>query len=417
MRALSISLKDIQLALKDPGTWINLFVLPLLFIFLFGGGLNALAGGAGEEEESARITLPFVNEDGDGALAQALLNRLEAAGSVVLAPLDAATAEADLESGDIRHVLMIPDRFSADFSAGTAATLRLVNHPFADVNETEALRLTVDAAAQDLALEEQLVASLAQMGAMQPAASPAFTTERIVAQAQTQFDRAQERPLVGVTQIDPGATALADEEVAFDRVQIAVPGFAVLFIFLTAQTTARAIYDEKKAGSFRRLLAAPISKSGLLLGKMVPNFIMALIQYLVIFIAALVILPLVGLDRLALGDDLLALALLCLLVMVCSTCLGILIAAIARTENQIGGLSTLVIWGMGILGGAFMPAFLLSDVLDTVAKVVPQYWAIDGFYRLFVLGGGLPEVAPALLALALFSALFFGVGLWRFEFD
>jgi ABC-2 type transport system permease protein len=256
------------------------------------------------------------------------------------------------------------------------------------------------------------------MGAMQAASGPdqPFSTERIVNQAESQFAQAQTQSLVTVTRVEPGQMAEDARETNFLGVQVFVPGFAVLFIFLAAQTTARSIYDEKRDGTFRRLLAGPIGKSSLLAGKLLPNLILALIQFAVIFATAIFILPLVGLDRLDLGNDPLALVLLCVLVALCSTTLGILIAALAHTENQIGGLSTVLIWGAGILGGAMIPTFLLSDLLDKLGRVVPHYWAVDGFYQLFVLGGGLADIVVPLAALAAFALLFFAVGLWRFDY-
>ncbi len=316
--------------------------------------------------------------------------------------------------------MFIPEGFSADFTAGTPVELRLVNHPFADINETEALRLAVDGVAQDLALEQQLVASLEQMGQMQAAAAPeqqAFSTDRIVAQAQSQFERADGRPLVAISQVEPGKLTAGEQEPQFSGIQVAVPGFAVLFAFLAAQATAQNVYEEKKYGSFRRLLAAPISKTSLLLGKMALNFLMAVLQLVVIFAVALFIFPLLGLDKLSLGYDPLALILLCLLVAVCSTSLGVLIAALAKTENQIGGLSSLIIWGMGILGGSLVPLFLMSDALNALGKIVPQYWAVNGFYELLVLSGGLSDIVLPLAALLGFSVLFFGVGVWRFDYQ
>ena len=43
----------------------------------------------------------------------------------------------------------------------------------------------------------------------------------------------------------------------------------------------------------------------------------------------------------------------------CSSAFGILIAAFARTESQIGGLSTLLMYGMGLVGGCIIPLFIL----------------------------------------------------------
>lgn len=419
MRALSITIKDMQIAFKDPGTWAYLFLFPLIFIFFFGGGLTALVGNSEEETaDSARVLLPVSNQDHGGELSTVFIDNLIEAGTVEISYVNQSLADKKLETREINHVLYIPENFSADFAAGKPVELRLVNHPFADINETEALRLAIDGVAQDLALEQQLVASLEQMGQMQAATGPeVFSTDRIVAQAESQFERADGQPLVSISQVDPGSLTAGEQEPQFTGIQVAVPGFAVLFVFLAAQATAQNVYEEKKYGSFRRLLAAPISKTTLLLGKMTLNFIMAVLQLVVIFAVALFIFPLLGLDKLSLGYDPLALILLCLLVAVCSTSLGVLIAALARTENQIGGLSSLVIWGMGILGGSLVPLFLMSDALNTLGKIVPQYWAVNAFYELLVLSGGLADVALPLAALLGFSVLFFGVGVWRFDYQ
>ena len=216
MKALSITLKDIQLAFKDPGTWAYLFLFPLIFIFFFGGGLNAIVGMDREaEDEGARISLPVVNNDEAGALTTTFLDNLVAAGTVEVSSITQASADSQLDTHQINHALVIPANFSADFAAGEPVELHLVNHPFADINETEALRLAVDGVAQDLALERQIVASLEQMGQMQAAASPevqVFSTERIVSQAQEQFVQAEERPLVSISQVNPGGFSPGEQK-------------------------------------------------------------------------------------------------------------------------------------------------------------------------------------------------------------
>jgi ABC-2 type transport system permease protein len=101
----------------------------------------------------------------------------------------------------------------------------------------------------------------------------------------------------------------------------------------------------------------------------------------------------------------------------CASALGILIAAIARTENQIGGMGTLVLWGMGLLGGCIAPAFLLDRYLGPLPKIVPQYWANRAFDDLLLRGLGLQDVALELAVLLGFTILFFVIGLWRFDFE
>jgi len=191
----------------------------------------------------------------------------------------------------------------------------------------------------------------------------------------------------------------------------------VLFVFLTAQATASALYEEKKQGSFRRLLAAPITKPALLEGKMLPNFVIVILQVVFIFAVAIFIFPLIGMEQLSLGSDPLALALLVLVMALCSACLGIFIAAVARTEAQIGGISQAALWVAGFLGGAIVPFFLLNESMASIGKITPQYWAVTGFNEIMVLGGDLAAVSQNLVALLAFSLLFFAIGLWRFDFN
>ena len=117
-----------------------------------------------------------------------------------------------------------------------------------------------------------------------------------------------------------------------------------------------------------------------------------------------------------LGNDPLALVLVCLTVLLCSTSLGLLIAAIARTEGQIGGLSSLVLWVLGF-AGILLTWIPLTSPLDTIARAIPHYWANAAFLDLFVRGQGLADIMPSLLALLGFSVAFLAVGLWRFKFN
>lgn len=413
MKLLSIALKDLQILFKSRGEVIQLFLMPLLFIIVFSGALGAI--GAGEED--TRITLPVVDLDG-GEAAQSLLAGIDAGGEVRTELFEHSEAQTLLEENEIQRMLVIPADFTSGTAQGSTVQLSLISHPDADLQETEAMRLVIVGVTSELALERQILASLRQMGDMQAVVSEeeqAFTTERILAQARSQFERAQAQPLIEVLQTVPSQEGEREEMPDFEVV--AVAGIAVLFVFGTAQVTARSIYDEKKVGSFRRLLAAPMSKASLLSGKMLPNIIVGLIQFTVIFAFGIFGLKWLGLASPSLGNDPLAVVLVCFIICLCSTAFGILIAAIARTENQIGGITSLLVWGLGIVGGAFIPIFILDQFLGPVVKVIPQYWANRALSSLMLRGLGLADVATEIAVLLGFTAIFFIIGLWRFDFD
>jgi ABC-2 type transport system permease protein len=413
MKALSITFKDLKIMFKDRGILLQLFLLPLVFVLIFSGALSAI----GQEEPDTRVPLPVVDLDG-GASAAEFLDDLDAAGGVRAEMYDESEAMTLLEENHISRVLTIPAGFTAGIESGQPVTLRLLSHPETSPQQTEAVRLVIEGVASDISLEIQLFAALQHMAEMQagvPETAQAFGLEEMQAQASGQFEAAQTQPLVEVVQKVPGQDEEKEEPLSV--ADIAVPGATVLFVFMTAQTVARSIYDEKKVGSFRRLLAAPVARPALILGKMMPNFVTGLIQSVVIFLFGLFGLELMGLTPVTMGNEPLATVLVVIVLALCSSAFGILIAAFARTEGQIGGLSNLLLWVLGILGGSIIPVFLLEQFLGPVPYVVPHYWANRALLDLMVRGRGLADVTLEIAVLLGFTALFFVVGTWRFEFE
>jgi ABC-2 type transport system permease protein len=266
---------------------------------------------------------------------------------------------------------------------------------------------------------DYLYESLDQLRAMQsamPYADQYINEQRVMDQVETQREIATERPLVSVEQTTPMGSAEEEAQISNLGQSVAV-GFAVLFVFLTSQNAAMSIFREKRQGSFRRLMAAPISKVTLMSGKLLPNLIMTLVQIIIIFLVGIFLLPLMGIPALDLSSDPLGLILTALTVALCSTSLGLLLASIARTQGQLGGISGGLLWVAGVLGGSIIPIFLFPDILKNIAKFVPHYWANQAFYGLILRGETLAVIWPDLLVLLGFTAAFFTIGLWRFDFD
>ncbi len=415
MKPIRIAFKDLQIMVQDRGSLFMLFLLPLLFIIVFSGALGAI----GSSGKDTRIALVVVDLDG-GKSARTLLEKLDQAGGVRVELEGQARAMTRLNLSEITRVLMIPENLSRDIAAGDPATLRLMVHPDADAEQTDAVRRVVEGVARDMSLEIQLVKALEQMRQMQSGVretADAFTTDRMQKQARSQFERAQAEPLVAVQQRVPALESKGRRDESLDPSAFAVTGMTVLFVFLTAQKTAESLYEEKKVGTFRRLLAAPISKAALLVGKLLPNLVTGIVQSAVILSFGMVGLRWLGLMPVTLGAQPLATVLVVVLIALCSSAFGILIAALARTQAQIGGLSTLLLWGMGFLGGAIMPLFIMEQFLGPLPRLVPQYWANHALTNLMTRGLGLADVTTDMAVLLGFTAAFFVFGLWRFDFD
>lgn len=419
MKMLSITLKDFQVFLKDRGAVIMLFVLPFVFIIALAAVSQGARIGGGDKDEVEKLTLVAVNNDPSGTTAQDILDNIEATGKFTVVIQDQALTEKQLNQSLLRQALFIPANFSADLESGKQASLRLAIHPVSDETSLMAMERAVTRAAREVTMMMYLNKGLEQMAAMQAGdaqAADAFSQDRIQQQISEQQAQAALRPLITVVEVNPSQTE--GEEVTFPTYgQYIVLGMAVLFVFLGAQNTAASIFKEKKLGSFRRLMAAPISKAGLLGGKLLPNLVLSLVQIAVILITGGYLIQFLGVEPLDFSSDPLGLAVVALVTALCSTSLGILIASLVKTESQVGGLSSVLLFVAGLLSGSFIPLFLLSPTLANIGRFLPQYWANQAFFGLVFRGQTLIDLWPSILALLIFTVAFFGIGLWRFKFE
>ena len=418
----NLTKKDLKIVLKDRAAVMWLFVLPVVFILIFAGLATLTYGrSSGEEAEDTRTPLAVINNDPDGALAARFLADLDGTGAFRVEITSLADAEARLKIIKISRYVVIPEGFSADLAQGKPVTVQVITHPDGYAQGNITLLQLLNGIAKDTSLELQLLDGIRQMGEMQagnPEAAQAFNTEKTLAQARSQFEHSRKIPLVKVT-----SRLLAEEqkqgEEVFNLSTSAVPGMAVLFVFLAASTVARGIYEERKIGSLRRLMSAPLQRSELLLGKMLPIWLLTLVQIIVIFLFGAFILPILGAGRLGVGSNPLAWAVTSLVIALCSTSLGIFISAIARSEGQISGLSNALLWVAGFVGGALLPSFMIEQIpmLNVLSRFVPQSWATRAYYDILARGAGLVEVLPSLGMLLLFSGIFFFIGVKRFKFE
>jgi ABC-2 type transport system permease protein len=413
--------KDFKITLKDRGAILWLFILPVVFIFIFSFLTNLAMGGSSSQAEDTRTRLIVVNNDPGGEQSQRFLDDLNQTGIFRSEVLSQADADENLKYLKVSRYLVIPANFSTDLAQGKPVTVTVVVHPDGNQAGTETLLKVANGIAHDISLELQLLDGIRQMGEMQagnPTAQEAFTVEKALAQAKSQFEHSRTTPLIAIA----SRTLEAASSQALDTIDLStstVPGMTVLFVFLASAVVARGIYEERKSGCLRRLISAPLRRSELLSGKMLPIWLMTLVQIIVIFLFGEVILPLLGIGTLGAGMNIPAWAVTSMIIALCATSLGIMISSVAKTEGQISGLSNALLWVAGFLGGALVPTFLIQQIpmLNVLSRFVPQSYATQAYYDILARGAGLAEVLPELGMLLVFSGIFFFIGLRRFRFE
>jgi ABC-2 type transport system permease protein len=128
---------------------------------------------------------------------------------------------------------------------------------------------------------------------------------------------------------------------------------------------------------------------------------------------------LLGMGTLGIGQSPLAWAVASMVIALCSTSLGIMIASLAKSEGQISGLSNALLWVAGFLGGALVPAFLIQQMptLNFLSRLVPQSYATQAYYDVIARGASVVDILPSLGMLLVFTTVFFFIGVRRFRFE
>ena len=189
-----------------------------------------------------------------------------------------------------------------------------------------------------------------------------------------------------------------------------VPAYTIFGVFFIVLTLASSFLQEKKDGTFQRILTAPLSKAALLIGKLLPYYFVNLIQIGLMFSIGVVVFGV------KLGDFA-ALAIISFALAAAANGLGLMVAALGKTEAQVNGLSVLLAITLSALGGMMVPTFIMPDLMKTLSLFTPQAWALAGYHDIIIRGLGTKDVLSETFVLLGFASIFFVIALWRFRFD
>jgi ABC-2 type transport system permease protein len=182
-------------------------------------------------------------------------------------------------------------------------------------------------------------------------------------------------------------------------------GMAVFFLLFTVQFGVSSIIEERSEGTLPRLLAAPVSRWSILVGKLLTSVVLGVTSLTVLIIGTTVLLG-------AAWGSPVAVALLVLAGVLAATGITSVVASLAKTSEQAGSWQAVVAVCLGLLGGAFFPIQQTGSLMATASLVTPHAWFMRGLGNLAG-GGGVGEVLPAVAALLLMAALTGGFAFQR----
>ena len=197
------------------------------------------------------------------------------------------------------------------------------------------------------------------------------------------------------------------EAVEFDILAYMAPGMALLFLMYTVSYGGRSILAERSQGTLPRLLVSPTSTTQVLGGKVLGIFFTGVAQVGILILASSIFFGVKW-------GNTFGLAVLILAAVFGATGWGVLITALARTPAQVGSIGSALMLIFGILGGSFINLEQMPPLVQTLSKITPNAWGLDGFTTL-ALGGTLPNLMEPITALLSMGALLFGVAVVLFN--
>ena len=194
----------------------------------------------------------------------------------------------------------------------------------------------------------------------------------------------------------------SEDKIVPNAVQHNVPAWTIFAMFFIAIPLSGSIMKEKNEGSAFRLHTMPTPYLLLVNGKIIVYVMVCLIQFLLMLSVGLYFLPMLGLPQLVLGNSYLGIFILTLATAFAATGYGVMVGTLATTEHQAAIMGSLSILLLSALGGIWVPSYVMPEVMRNISTWSPLNWSLEGFYKLFLRGGGVADILPDALKLMTF---------------
>jgi drug efflux transport system permease protein len=359
-RFLAVARKEVVQILRDSRSLIIVVMMPVILVLLFGYGVNLDLRG-----------LPVYVYDRDGSQqSQDLLKRFQASAyfDVVRVVNDYPALTTSLDDGHAKMGIVVPWDFSQRLHDGRPAQVQaLVDGT--DDNTANVLIGYAQAVVQGYSSEIQLDWLRNRGRVSQP--SP------ISVETRTWYNEDLESSAF----IVPGVLALV---------------MSVIGAFLTSLTIAR----EWERGTMEQLISTPVTPAEIMLGKLVPYFIIGMFDVIVCALLA------IYWFQVPFRGSFFTLLVSSAMFMVVVLSLGFFISVIAKSQLAASQIALLI---------TFLPAFLLSGflyaieqmpiVLQWITRILPARYYVSVLKKIFLKGTPTALLYTDLVPLAVFTIL------------
>lgn len=325
---LSFLRKEFLHIVRDRRTMLILLVMPVVMILLFGYAVTT-------EVRGVRMAVVDPSRD---VLTTGLVHRLTSNErfSLVLNAQNVQEVETAFRRGEIDVALVFTSRMASELRPGGTAALQVLLDGSEPNQASVRLSYVLGVLATSMPAE------------MQP---PIALTTRMLFNPQGRSE--------------------------FNFVP-AVMG--MILILICAMMAAVSLVREKELGTMEVLLSSPLSSWVVVLGKLVPYFLLSCINLATILLLSVFLIgvPIASHLGVFLG--------ICLLYILVSLALGLLVSTLAKTQLVAMMVSLLFVVPTIYLSGMAFPIESMPQVLQGLSVVVPARWFVDAARKLMIQG-------------------------------
>lgn len=353
------------------------FLMPLLLIFILG---SALSGPFKLEDRTLKPVKVDVVQSDVGVLSAELTSFLSTPELMkIIQPMNIQSrdqAVKRLKSGESEFALIIPSDFSSRVLEGKEAEWEMI--------------LGQDYG-QNLTAQMTLRSFLDQVNYMQSAMISAGPGAAEL--LQKQGNDGSFKPISEASS-HVRLGKLTSSNSNYTAMQYYTASMLVMFLLYSGMGAALGLQGEKERHTLSRLNAMPIHEYQILLGKILGNIFISMVQAGLVIGATFLF---YGVDW---GNDFFHLFLVCLLIIVASMSLAILIMLAAKSSKAINTTFQMIILVMTFLSGGFTP--LPEGLLQRMGEFTLNHWAMQSMFRI-MLGSDAAIIGHHLLILASIS--------------
>lgn len=189
-----------------------------------------------------------------------------------------------------------------------------------------------------------------------------------------------------------------------------VPGLVgIILQLVTLFLTSFAVVRERELGTLEQLFVTPVSRSGLLFGKLLPYALVGFVEMLIVLNL------MVFFFEVPIRGNLIELLLLGTLFLVCALGLGLLVSTIAKTQLQAIQFAFIIMLPSVLLSGFVFPRSQMPAPVYALTFAIPVTYFLEILRGLVLRGADSLELLPSIIGLINCTIIILALSLFRFK--